>query len=143
MSSGFTLKQLVVTGPDKEPALLEFSPTMTIVTGASNTGKTYAFATIYYLLNGDNPPKSIEPADGYQFAHLEICDSEMKTYTIRRHLKGGAAEIFECPFSGLQSTDPAPRIEEGLNEFLLRLSKLEGKRVKKNEYFETGNLTFR
>ncbi len=48
--NGIRLRHLVFTGPGIEPAELWFDEGLTIIFGASNTGKSFASKTILYML---------------------------------------------------------------------------------------------
>lgn len=48
--NGIRLRHLVFTGPNVEPAELEFGDGLNIVFGASNTGKSFASKAILFAL---------------------------------------------------------------------------------------------
>ena len=51
--SKFYIKKLTAYGETKKESSIEFSPYLTIICGASNTGKTYIFKCIKYLFGSD------------------------------------------------------------------------------------------
>ncbi|WP_343363300.1 hypothetical protein [Listeria seeligeri] len=69
---GFKITQLVVTGAAVGPASLLFSSGLNLVTGPSDTGKTYAFQCIDYILGSSTLPKVFTENKGYDTIFLEI-----------------------------------------------------------------------
>ncbi len=59
------LKKLILSGNGKENAVIEFQKGLNIITGDSDTGKTYAFQCLNYILGADKLPKEIQEAKGY------------------------------------------------------------------------------
>ena len=59
------LKKLILSGNGKENATIEFQKGLNIITGDSDTGKTYAFQCLNYILGADKLPKEIQEAKGY------------------------------------------------------------------------------
>ena len=49
-NNGFYLEKLVLTGEDVEPAIVEFEKGLNVIYGPSDTGKTYIFQCIQFLL---------------------------------------------------------------------------------------------
>ncbi len=52
---GITISKVAVTGSGKPDATLVFAPGLNVVAGASNTGKTYAWQLIDFLLGAAVP----------------------------------------------------------------------------------------
>ena len=57
--SGFQLRRLQVTGPQVESAEITFDAGLNVVSGASDTGKSYLVETIDYMLGAGTPPRQI------------------------------------------------------------------------------------
>lgn len=64
------LHKLVLSGTSKKDAVLEFKQGLNIITGDSDTGKTYAFQCVNYVLGGSSVPKEIDEAKGYSSVSL-------------------------------------------------------------------------
>ena len=60
------LKKLIVSGVGKKDAILEFREGLNVITGDSDTGKTYAFQCLNYILGGEKEPKAIPEAKDYE-----------------------------------------------------------------------------
>ena len=67
-----TLRRLRVVGAGKAPAEISFHPTLTFLTGASNTGKSHIFGCIDFCLGGTTPEHDFDEARGYDRALLEL-----------------------------------------------------------------------
>lgn len=95
------LNRLRAVGTDVEPAEVDFGDGLTVISGASNTGKSYIRLCLYYLLGGQEPPKTVRGNGPYHTLLLEIStgtDPSSKSFTIQRQLKiGGPAAVHECP----------------------------------------------
>lgn len=68
----FWIRRLVVRGAGRSDAELDFSAGLNLLTGFSNTGKTYVVECIDYALGASEPPRSLHEARGYDHVLLEI-----------------------------------------------------------------------
>ena len=69
---GFTVKKLIVKGIGKKDAVLTFKKGLNVVAGASDTGKSFAFECINYILGAKDTPSKPPEAEGYDTVLLEI-----------------------------------------------------------------------
>ena len=94
------LNKLRATGTDVEPAEVEFADGLTVISGASNTGKSYIQMCLYYIFGGEKPPKNVDGNGPYHTLLLELTAEASKTgtpITLQRGLKtGGDIAIHEC-----------------------------------------------
>lgn len=65
------LNKLTVSGENLEDAVIVFAPGLNIISGDSDTGKTYILKSIDYVLGGEEP-KNIEEAKGYNKYSLDF-----------------------------------------------------------------------
>ena len=146
--TGFQLRQLRVTGPDVDEASVTFEPGLNVISGASDTGKSYLVETIDFLLGGRTPPRSIPEGRGYDKAELVIEASDGRTYGLTRALQGGEMLLTEYvdgeekAASALGARHSAVA-GDNISSFLLNLVGLSGKRVRKNALNELQSLSFR
>jgi hypothetical protein len=146
--TGFQLRQIEVTGPGVEPASVTFKAGLNVISGASDTGKSYLVEAIDFLLGGGTPPRSIPESRGYDSAKLIIEASDGKVFELARALQGGDFLLAERK-EGADAAPTAlgPRHSAGaadnISSFLLRLVGLPNKRVRKNAQNELQNLSFR
>jgi hypothetical protein len=150
-SSGFTIARIAVTGPGRQDADLNFRPGLNVVAGASNTGKTYVFQLIDFLLGGSRPPKNVPLSVGYSHAQIELMPRSGGILSLSRSLSGGGAASYSVPLDGISGDSLAVVLaadhEKGnvhtISGQLLTLTGLFGKEVRKNERGEKRSLSFR
>lgn len=123
-------------------------PGLNVVTGSSNTGKSFMVELIQYALGKQEMTKQIVEAQPYDRVRLAIESDDGKVYSILRALTGGDAIVWE----GDEDVPPenhrklpvrsSPRETGTLPGFLLELTGLQDKRIKSKQA-ETRNLSFR
>jgi hypothetical protein len=146
--TGFQLRRLQITGPDVAVAEIHFGPGLNVVSGASDTGKSYLVETVDFMLGGGTPPRQIPESRGYDTVRLSIVAHDGPGFELTRALQGGDFLLAEsgAPETAGQVTlgsRHSASTEENISTFLLRLVGLEGKRVHKNAQNELRNLSFR
>lgn len=87
--SGFELRSLRVTGPGKTDAQITFATGLNVVSGPSDTGKSYLVEAIDFMLGGQTPPRQIPESIGYEQAHLTIEVRSGGRFELTRALAGG------------------------------------------------------
>jgi hypothetical protein len=152
MNLRFTIDRLVVRGIGVPDADLDFSKDVTVVSGLSNTGKTYVFQCLKYLLGNDVIPKRIDESLEYDKAYLEIQLSDGSYNTVYRSLTGGHAMMYQCTVDALPSYSKEPELllanskatlkNRTLSDYYCSLVGLENKRVRKNADGVTANAGF-
>jgi hypothetical protein len=78
-----TLRRLRVTGAGKPPAEITFHPTLTFITGASNTGKSHIFKCVDFGLGAATPKHDFPEAQGYDRVLLELGSND-EIVTVQR-----------------------------------------------------------
>lgn len=117
--SKFYIKKLTASGENKTDSSIEFSPYLTIICGASNTGKTYIFKCIKYLLGSEK--LEIKVHSGYTRFSMILC-IDNKDITFIREINSSDIEVisqYEEVKSGIYSTDYEK--ENNINSIYLRL----------------------
>lgn len=85
MHSRLIIKKLILTGDGKQDAVIGFQEGLNVIAGASDTGKSFAFECINYVLGSSEMPSCPPESKGYQSAFLEIEDScQQEIFTLRR-----------------------------------------------------------
>ena len=146
--TGFQLRRLQITGLNVADAEIEFGPGLNVVSGASDTGKSYLVETIDFMLGGGTPPRQIPESRGYDNARLSIIAHDGRGFELTRALQGGDFLLAELGAPGTAGpvtlgSRHSASTEENISTFLLRLVGLDGKRVRKNAQNELQNLSFR
>lgn len=150
MKKGFVITELRLEGNSKIPAQVSFREGLNVVTGPSNTGKSYIFECINYMLGSSKTPKNIDEAKGYSSIYLEIKDCNNQYYTLESDLKGGGYKCYKtripsrnsCDFTVLKRKHN-PDKSETISAFLLSLIGLYQKKIRINGDGKTRYLSYR
>lgn len=103
--SGFILKKLTIIGPGLENASIDFKNGLNIISGPSDSGKSYIFDCINYMLGSSEKPKSFKENKGYNKAFLEIQFDE-KIVTLERSLDGGEFYLYDAKTMDRHKLEP-------------------------------------
>jgi len=148
MITGFQLRALRATGSGKPPAEVLFGPGCNVISGASNTGKSYILQCIDFMLGGSKRPKRIKESTGYESLFLEFEDHNHQAHQLERSLSGHG-------FVHRIITNGATLSEENLSEkhdpndkqtvsaLLLALSSAWGRKIRQNQSGKIRSLSFR
>lgn len=147
---GFTIIELSALGPGVPVASIPLQAGLNVISGASDTGKTFLFQALNYMLGGSRPPKRIPEANPYLTLRLSLEDRQGNQYTLERPIRGGNANLYPGLGPSLDTSSPtllaaqaAAGRTDTISAFLLRLTGFTGRRVKKNIRGETRELSFR
>lgn len=143
--TGFMITRLALTGPDVVDAELFFSSGLNVITGPSDTGKTFAFECINFMFGAGKPPKSIPEADSYDTVWLDIEYPLTKNkYTLKRSLKGGAfLLIMQDGQDKVLGEKHKAGDDNTVSQFLLGLTGLQDKGIRINKAGKTRTFSFR
>ncbi len=138
------LKKLTLSGEKKRPAILEFESGLNVITGDSDTGKTYAFQCLNYILGAEKTPKTIPEAEGYQRLSLDFI-ANGKQYSLERLIGdskitvtfNGESRTFQCKHDATSTNN----LSRFMLEIILESSDIV--QVKKNQDNTKRTLSFR
>ncbi|MGJ1315733.1 hypothetical protein, partial [Sphingobacterium multivorum] len=141
--NGFYIKQLSVTGTNLIPAEISFEKGGNLVTGVSDSGKSYLFAVIQFILGRSNEIKDIPESVGYEDFLMQINTfSDEIPYTLHRKLNQNTIDIKQCEIKNYftSGADKKKYITKGsltrpdnISAFLLDLCGLADKQLLKNK----------
>ena len=150
MKTGFVLESLSLVGPGKPAAELAFTDGLNVVTGASDTGKSYALECIDYAFGARSMARTIPQADGYQAVVVKVrARGSGILFEITRALAGGDAHLREFDASGVLHGEKTlgarhdPKDAGTLSGLLLALSGFEERHVRQNKLGKVRSLSFR
>lgn len=150
MKNGFIITELRLEGNSKTPAQVSFREGLNVITGPSNTGKSYIFECINYMLGSSKTPKKIDEAKSYSSIYLEIRDCNNQYYTLESDLKGGGYKCYKARISSRNSCEFTvlkrkhdPDKNETISAFLLSLIGLYQKKIRLNAKGKTRYLSYR
>ncbi|WP_331718810.1 hypothetical protein OG851_43055 (plasmid) [Streptomyces sp. NBC_00161] len=137
--SALTLVHLTSVGPDKPLATVEFGPNLTVVYGASESGKSYIVEAIDYML-GATKLKPIREAEGYTHILLGLRTENGDVTTLCRELGGNKVDVFDTDIRTLPAAAPthrlsvkhSPKADNNLSRHLLKILGVDGRRVLKS-----------
>jgi hypothetical protein len=145
VNTGFALRELTVSGPGKTNATVVFSDGLNVISGPSDTGKSYIVQCIDFALGAGRQPKAIDEAAGYTGVRLTIegrADGVLRTLT--RSLTGGASTLATPRGEPRQLRAKHKDGDVGtVSGYLLDLSGLNGLKVRTDQSGTTRGLSFR
>jgi uncharacterized Zn finger protein (UPF0148 family) len=151
IGKGFYLSKLRVVGLNVEPAEVKFSMGLNVISGPSNTGKSYIFSFVNFMLGATEPPESIPECKGYNEGILEIKTFSGETFVLKRTIKemadffiskGTIDCIAECIWKKLKPKHKAGD-EDNISAYLLKIAGFCDAKVIKNQRNETRTVSFR
>lgn len=132
------LSSLRVLGPSQPLAEVSFSSGGNLISGPSNTGKTYIFDAIWFVLGNGSFPEPIKESLAYTEVMLELVASDGQYFTIRRSLADGKKVWYKSSIRELDSS----KSESGSWEtFWGRLLDIKGIKIKRNRFGTTNKLS--
>jgi hypothetical protein len=147
---GFHLETLCISGEGQPEATIDLTSRLNVITGPSDTGKSYILQCIDFMLGGSESPKTIDESKAYSTAYLTIRPMNNGLLSLERALKGGS---FGCFDGGRDAVNYAevqilaakhdPNADETVSALYLRLCGLSGKSILKNQAGESRTLSFR
>lgn len=147
--AGYIFKELRLTGQNKKDAIILFKPGLNVISGPSDTGKTFIFDCIDFMLGSSKKLRNIPKLKGYTNIFLEI-ESNNQTYTLECEItNNNTYKLYSFKISKL-NTEPEilkRKFEANSNDniisFLLNLNNIGNKKIRKNEKGDTVNLSYR
>ncbi|QUX89877.1 hypothetical protein CYL31_00035 [Marinomonas sp. A3A] len=99
------IKRISVIGKGKPKAELYFDKGLNVVAGASDTGKSYVIKCFQYIFGGEEPPKNIDEAKGYNTVEIEIKVDEEESFILRREISSTKPKVtlIELDSNGTES----------------------------------------
>ena len=148
---GFYISNLKVTGLTVKPANITFDAGFNVISGLSDTGKSYIFACINFMLGGGDPPKEIPESIGYTEVYLELQTYSGKSFTLNRNIKGGNFKVREVEIDKFLTNGISTNLKEqhsntssdNISQFLLGLSGFAEKWAKQDKFNRKRCLSFR
>lgn len=140
---GFIIKKLELSGSNVETKTIQFEKGLNVIFGSSDTGKTFIFQCINYMLGGSTPPKSIPESENYNLIGLVLETFEGKEYKLERSLQGGNFNLFDSSTSNSRVLKASNQSNaETISSFLLNICNLHGKKIRNNNKGKVQNLYF-
>lgn len=149
MNNGFLILKLVLTGDKIKPAILDFKSGLNVISGPTDTGKSFIFDCINYMLGGQSLERRPPESTNYDKVFLEIISNDIN-YTLERAINGGQFNLYETKFENINLTKPKVLLtkldkdnENNISTFFLNLCNLNKKEIRKNAKGVKVSLSFR
>ena len=142
---GFFIKKLWLEGKEVDDAVVTFDKGLNVIYGSSDAGKTFIYQCISYMLGVIKKVKSIPEAKKYTLVKLEIETYKGDIYVLERALKGGNFNLLDIKTEEnrvLLVNNDKRKDDETISDFLLSLSNLSNKEIRKNADGVKQNLYF-
>lgn len=142
--AGWHIDLLSFEGKEDKKAQLNFDPGLTLVYGASNTGKSLAVKALDFMLGGSTELPNIGERKPYERLIMEMALRQERKIRLERGLRGGGFTLREddeppLTLAARHSADSA----NNLSNFLLDAMDASGKKVAEDTAGTHSNLTFR
>jgi hypothetical protein len=143
--TGFQLDRLTLTGRGVPNAEVRFRAGLNVVSGPSDTGKTFIIQCIDFMFGASKTPKSIPEAERYDNIRLGIkVEGDARAVELERSLRGGEVKLrIEGQAERVLAAKHTAGDKNSLSHFLLSLSGLASKRVRTNAQGKARDLSFR
>jgi hypothetical protein len=151
MASRLTLRDLWITNGNLPEARITFGPGLNLVIGATDTGKTFIFEAIDFMLGAKDGLRRIPESEGYTRVNLSIDPSAGVPFTLQRAFDGGNFTLSEfadgrdkgeTSSKNLRSAHSAEP-DSSLSAYLLQLVGIGNRQVRSNVQGEKKSLSFR
>lgn len=148
--NGFKINSIRVIGEDVEDAVLLFEKGINLLTGPSDTGKTYLVQCIDYMFGKKESPKRIKESEKYESIVMEIEDYNSGSIsTLLRSMNESKMYFYkDIPYENIKHSDylliGGKKDRETVSDFFLRLFGFSSPvEISKNESFEKDNFSIR
>lgn len=150
MDETIQIRNISFLGSRVAPVLISFDQNLSVVCGASDTGKSFLVDAIDFLLGGKEL-RDIPELSGYEKARIVIESSKKGLWTFERSIAGGNYRIFEgnieaaidAKENGTMKMKHAAGREDNISGWLLGAIDLLNKYVRKNASGDCRSLSFR
>lgn len=147
---GFYITHLLLKGIGKSDAELILQKGLNVISGASNTGKTFIFECLDFIFGAQEKPKKIAESEGYTELLLEIQTYEGKNITFKRNLTDSKMFYYNCSIKNIKGKAPTEiknqhdkNDDKNISTMLLKICDAEYKNVLKNKKGHTVSFSYR
>ncbi len=143
--NGLIITHLTLKGKGVQDADVQFGNGLNVISGPSDTGKTFIAQCINFMMGGSKTPKDILEAAPYETILLGLrSKNNDSAFTLERSLRGGDFHLhLDKKNARILDSKHQPGKEDTVSHFFLSLSGLVGKKVRINMHGETRALSFR
>jgi len=143
--TGFQIRRLTLVGLGVPNAEVQFREGLNVVSGPSDTGKTFIVQCIDYMLGGKDVPESIPEAAQYETVRLSLSVSvDDDEVVLERSIRGGDFKLVSAGKADQHlSAKQSAADKDSVSQYLLGLAGLAEKKVRTNKQGKTREVSFR
>jgi len=143
--TGFQIRRLTLVGRGVPNAEVQFREGLNVVSGPSDTGKTFIVQCIDYMLGGKDVPESIPEAAQYETVRLSLNVSvDDDEVVLERSIRGGDFKLVSAGKADQHlSAKHSAAAKDSVSQYLLGLAGLAEKKVRTNKQGKTRDVSFR
>jgi hypothetical protein len=143
--TGFQIRRLTLVGRGVPNAEVQFREGLNVVSGPSDTGKTFIVQCIDYMLGGKDVPEAIPEAAQYETVRLSLRASvNDEDVVLERSIRGGNFKLVSSGKADQHlSAKHSSADKDSVSQYLLGLAGLAGKKVRTNKQGKTREVSFR
>lgn len=151
VSDGFYITELRLAGRNKKNASVVFSKGLNVISGPSDTGKTYIFECINYMFGGSDELPVFAENVGYTSIFLEIESYSGEPKTLKRVIGESKLQLYESridevsqlqDFIDLKGVHDS-KDDNNISSYLLTFNNIESMKLRKNQRGEKVSFSFR
>ena len=143
--TGFQIRRLTLVGRGVPNAEVQFNEGLNVVSGPSDTGKTFIVQCIDYMLGGKDAPESIPEAARYETVRLTLSVSvDHDEVVLERSIRGGDFKLVSSGKADQHlSAKHSAADKDSVSQYLLGLAGLAERKVRTNKQGKTREVSFR
>ncbi len=142
--AGFRLNRLTLIGTGVPNAEVQFTKGLNVISGPSDTGKTFIAQCIDYMLGGGKVPKPIPESARYETVRLALsCGDSSDEIILERSIRGGNFHLTDGAGERTLGAKHNAKKKDSASNYLLNLSGLARKKVLKNKQGVIRDISFR
>ena len=143
--TGFQIRRLTLVGRGVPNAEIQFNEGLNVVSGPTDTGKTFIVQCIDYMLGGKDAPESIPEATQYETIRLTLSVSvDDDEVVLERSIRNGNFKLVRPnQADAILAAKHTAGNKDSVSQYLLNLSGLAGKKVRTNKEGVTREVSFR
>ncbi len=151
MKSGFSIDEVRIKGPNMPDAVVNLARGLSLVTGPSDSGKSFIADAINHVFGAQGPLRDVPERETYDRVQVQICAYESgNRFTLERAWNGGGVLLYSVPAVEIEEATTSRFLKENhdltddsVSGFLLGLSSLRGKHLRTNATGSKDALSFR
>lgn len=140
---GFYISALSLRGKGKKNADLTFHQGLNVISGSSDTGKTFIFECINFIFGGSTVPKKINESKGYTELYIELTTYNGEIFTLKRNLTDKKMYFYESSLNDINGVTPqeigSKHDKDNLNNISQLLMQKSGATYKNVIYKKAGH----